>query len=194
MHRYFVSVILALALRPAVTVAQSPVRDATVDSGTLSFDGRATAGDFLGVTTTVTGELRGGSDVGAVRGAVEVSVATLKTGNDHRDRDLNKSMESDKYPTIRFELTGVTPTDARGDTMLVTLQGVFRIHGVARDASLPAEVRLTADSIRVHSDFPLNLKDYSIGGLSRFFGLFKMYPDIVVHVDLLFRPSPAPAH
>ena len=189
-----VSVILALALGPAVTAAQSPVRDAVVDSGTLSFDGRATAGDFTGVTTAVTGELRGGPDIEAVRGSVEAPVATLKTGNDRRDRDLNKSMESDKYPTIRFELTGATPAGARGDTLLVTLHGVFRIHGVARDAFLPAEVRIAADSIRVRSDFPLNLKDYGIGGLSKFFGLFKMYPDIMVHVNLLFRPPPAPAH
>jgi polyisoprenoid-binding protein YceI len=193
MHSSLVSVILALTLGPVVTAAQSPVRDATVDSGTLGFDGRATAGDFTGVTMAVTGELRGGPDIGAVRGAVEAPVATLKTGNDHRDRDLNKSMESDKYPTIRFELTGVTPAGVRGDTMLVTLHGVLRIHGVTRDASIPAEVRVAGDSIRVHSDFPLNLKDYGIGGLSRFFGLFKMYPDIVVHVNLLFMPPAVPA-
>ena len=35
----------------------------------------------------------------------------------------------------------------------------------------------------------MNLKDYSIGGLSKFLGVLKMNPDIVVHVDLTFRPQ-----
>jgi hypothetical protein len=39
----------------------------------------------------------------------------------------------------------------------------------------------------VRSAFPLNLKDYKIGGLSKMLGLFKMYPDIVVHVDVSFQ-------
>ena len=34
--------------------------------------------------------------------------------------------------------------------------------------------------------FPLNLKDYRIGGLSKLLGVLKMYEDIEVHVDVLF--------
>ena len=47
--------------------------------GTLSFRGSATTGDL----------------------------PTLLTGNDRRDRDLNRSMESDPNPSLRFELTGL---------------------------------------------------------------------------------------
>jgi hypothetical protein len=38
----------------------------------------------------------------------------------------------------------------------------------------------------VRSDFPLNLKDYRIGGLSKLLGMLKMSEHIEVHVDLLF--------
>jgi hypothetical protein len=41
--------------------------------------------------------------------------------------------------------------------------------------------------IRLKSTFPMNLTDYQIGGLSKMLGLLKMHPDIVVHVDLLFK-------
>ena len=37
------------------------------------------------------------------------------------------------------------------------------------------------------SDFPLNLKDYRIGGLSKLLGVLKMYENIEVHVDVLFE-------
>jgi hypothetical protein len=39
----------------------------------------------------------------------------------------------------------------------------------------------------VRSDFPLNLKDYKIGGLSKMMGMLRMYEDITVHVDVTFR-------
>ena len=104
MTRRSLAVMLVLMLPAAGAAAQlSPITSGTVKEGRLSFDGRATAGDFTGVTTTVTGAMEGGPELAGVRGWVEAPVVTLKTGNDRRDRDLNKSMESGKYPVIRFE-------------------------------------------------------------------------------------------
>ena len=164
-----------------------PVPSGRVVSGTLSFDGHATAGDFVGTTHTVTGHLSGASDLTGVRGWVEAPVATLKTGNGRRDRDLNKSLESDKYPVLRFDLTGVSRTGGAADSAGVTLRGDLRIHGVSRAVELPGSVQFSGTDARVRSDFPLNLKDYRIGGLTKLLGILRMYEDIVVHVDLVFR-------
>lgn len=177
--------------------AQSPVAPGEVRAGTLSFDGKATMGDFVGTTSTVRGAMTGGDDLSLVRGWVEAPVNTLKTGNNRRDRDLNKSMESAQYPSLRFELTGVSPGTARGDTTAVTLQGTFQIHGVTRQVTLPATLIREAQGLRLRSDFPMNLVDYRIGGLSKMLGMLKMHPDIVVHVDLLFGgndPQPPPGN
>ena len=162
---------------------------ATVTGGTLSFNGHGTPGDFTGTTTTVTGEMTGGDSLSAVRGRVEAPVKTLVTGNDRRDRDLNKSLESDKYPTLRFDLHGVTPAAGTPDSMPVTLRGALTIHGVARDVTLPAFARREGAALRVRTDFPLNLKDYAIGGLSKMLGMLKMDEHIVVHVDVVFAPA-----
>jgi polyisoprenoid-binding protein YceI len=160
------------------------IPDGVVRQGTLSFDGRATAGDFTGTTIRVTGEMKGGS-LTDVRGWVEAPVRTLTTGNGRRDRDLNKSMESDKYPVIRFELTGVN-----ADTVL---HGRFTIHGVTREVTMPASVTFGTGSLRVRGTTPLNLKDYRIGGLSKALGMLKMHPEIVVHFDLVFGARPSPS-
>lgn len=180
--------ILAVGLWPAALRAQSarPVANGTVAEGTLSFDGRASAGDFTGTTSNVTGEMRGAEGIEGVRGWVEAPVATLKTGNDRRDRDLNKSMESDKYPAMRFDLDGVT-VSGTGDSVPATLKGRLTIHGVERSVELPASVVLGADKVHVRSDFPLNLKDYKIGGLTKLMGMLRMYEDIKVHVNLTFH-------
>lgn len=172
--------------------AQLAIPAGTVREGTLSFDGRATAGAFTGTTTTVTGEMTGGG-LSEVRGWVEFPVNTLKTGNDRRDRDLNKSMESEKYPTVRFELIGVTAAEPMGDSMRVTLRGRFIIHGVTREVSVPADVTLGPDGARVRGTTPLNLKDYEIGGLTKMMGMLKMHEEIVVHLDLVFEAAGAPA-
>jgi polyisoprenoid-binding protein YceI len=177
------------------TIAQAqqnrPVADGRVISGRLSFDGHATAGDFTGTTDSVAGQLQGAPDLTGVRGWVEAPVRSLKTGNGKRDKDLNKSMESDKYPVLRFDLARVTRSGGSGDSVGVVLHGMLHIHGVTRDVELPGTVRLTGSNARVHTDFPLNLKDYRIGGLSKLLGMLKMYENIQVHTDLTFQLGPA---
>ena len=179
--------IMLLAFSPAVAAAQE-VPSGVVREGTLSFDAKATAGDFTGTTRTVNGEMTGG-ELAAVRGWVEAPTKSLVTGNGKRDRDLNKSMESDKYPTIRFDLDGVTPGPPRGDSLGVTLKGRFTLHGVTRDAEFPAVVLLRTDAVVLRARTPVNLKDYKIGGLSKAFGMLRMHEEILVHVELTFAPS-----
>ncbi len=159
--------------------------DGSVRSGRLSFDGKATLGDFTGVSDSVRGQMTGGASLRDVRGWVEAPVRTLKTGNGRRDRDLIKTMEADIYPNIRFVLEGVEPQWERGDSASVTLAGRFFIHGVARAERVAATVVRTAAGIRVKATLPMNLHDYRITALTRFL-ILKMHPDIVVHVDVLF--------
>jgi polyisoprenoid-binding protein YceI len=187
-----IRVLLLLSLTSTYVVAQAPQRtvpDGVVREGKLSFDGRATVGNFSGTTTTMTGKLQGGQ-LSQVRGWVEAPVRMLVTGNQRRDRDLNKSMESDKYPAIRFELTGVAGTGTH-DSLNLVLHGRFIIHGVTRDATVPASVAFHPEGIRVRGATPLNLKDYKIGGLSKALGMLKMQEEIVIHVDLLFGAAPS---
>ncbi len=172
--------------------AQRPIPDGTLRTGSLSFDGRSTTGDFTGTTTTVTGEMTGGATLAGVRGWVEAPVRTLVTGNSRRDADLNKSMESDKYPTLRFELAAVAPGETRGDTVAVTLDGYFLIHGVRQRASIAATVVYLPDGVRVRGEVPLNLKTFRIGGLTKMLGLLRMHEDILVHVDVTFESAPQP--
>jgi polyisoprenoid-binding protein YceI len=184
--------VLALTLLGSLRLAsaQRPIPAAPLTRGTLSFDGQASLGDFVGTTDSVRGAMSGGAELTAVRGWVEGSVASLRTGIGKRDRDLRSSMETQTYPTMRFDLTGVTPGEVHGDTTAVHLAGRLSLHGVTREVSLPATVVFGPGGvIRLHSDFPVNLKDYSIGGLSKMLGVLKMHENIEVHVDVTFAPS-----
>lgn len=186
--RHLLALTLVLSIASSRSSAQQlPIPNGTVREGTLSFDGKATLGDFTGTTTTVTGKFTGGATLADIRGNVEVPVQTLVTGNGKRDRDLNKSMESEQYPMLRFNLLGV---DAAGtgtsDSIPATLRGMMTIHGVTREVSIPAILRFRADGVRAQGSLPLNLKDYKIGGLTKMFGMLKMHEDIVVRLDVDF--------
>jgi polyisoprenoid-binding protein YceI len=185
--RPVLSAAVYLALAVPTVAQQRPIPNGRLVSGTLSFDGHATAGDFTGTTTTVSGQVVGAPDLTGVRGWVEAPVQTLKTGNGKRDRDLNKSMETDKYPKMRFDLSRVTRRGASEDSVGVVLHGQLRIHGVTREVELPGSIQLSGSQARLRTDFPLNLKDYHIGGLSKLLGMLKMYEEIEVHADLMFR-------
>lgn len=182
-----------LAFRDAGPVSaqlRGPIPDGRLASGMLSFDGHATVGDFTGRTRTITGQMTGGPDLSRVRGWVEAPVESLKTGDRRRDKDLNKSMESSKHPKLRFDLSSITPTQSSGDRIPVTLHGTLDIHGVTRRVDLPGTIEFRGANARVRTDFPLNLKDYRIGGLSKALGLLKMHENIEVHVDLVFQLGP----
>ena len=167
----------------------APIPAGRVREGTLSFHGHATAGDFVGTTAEVSGAMTGGAKLSEVRGWVEAPVRTLRTGNGRRDRDLNKSLESDRYPTIRFDLAGVSARGGSGDSVAVDLLGKLTVHGISRDVTLPGRLRRSGDQVHVRTEFPLNLKDYKVGGLSKMLGILQMYEDIEVRVDLRFGPS-----
>jgi polyisoprenoid-binding protein YceI len=177
---------------PSGAQAASASSEATLSSGTLGFSARATVGDFTGTTSTISGAFHG--DVASARGWVQSPVATLVTHNDHRDRDLRASLDAEAYPTMRFDLdstTVVSTAHGRGDSVCVVLHGTLAIHGVSRGIAVPASIAHVGDTTAVRASFPLDLEDYRIGGLKKMFGLLRMDPKILVHVDLRFLSASA---
>lgn len=181
----------ALLLITAPALAQG-VPDGRLVRGTLSFDARATLGDFTGTTDSVRGALHGAPVLGQVRGWVEAPAASLVTGNDHRDRDLRKSMETDKYPAMRFELDSVMPERRLTDSMEAVLVGGLTLHGVTHPVRIPGVLTFTADSVAYRGGIRINVKDYGVGGLSRLLGMFSMNKEIDVHIDVTFALADAP--
>ena len=188
-HRYVRLALTACATVPMVAYAQEPsvVQSARLLSGTLSFVGHSTVGDFTGVTTSISAQVTG--DLASPRGWVEAPVASLNTRNRLRDRDLRASMEVERYPVMTYTFSGATPdtsSPARRDTTVLLLHGQLTIHGVTRVVDVPLSTSRSGNTIHVAGDFPLDLVDYGIGGLVKAFGLLRMQRQIEVRVDLHF--------
>ena len=180
---------MAARLEPPRSADGQPARivAATLDGGAVSFDGHATTGGFVGTTRQVTGAVFAGADYESPLGWVEVALGTLRTGNGLRDRDLRKVMEVERYPTMRYELTGATARSAASaDRVHLLLHGVLRLHGVSRSLDVPVSVARSGDSAHVTGTFPLHVTDYDIDGLRRMGGLLRMRDGVEVHLALRF--------
>jgi polyisoprenoid-binding protein YceI len=169
-----------------------PAPNAVLQSGTLSFTGHSTLGDFVGTTTAVSGGVTGNAELANASGWVEATVTTLSTGNRLRDRDLRATMDVAQYPTMRFELAGVTVESpaATSDTVTGALRGSLTIHGVTRDVAIPATLIAAADTIDVSGAFPVDLADYKVGGLTRLFGTLRVQRNIDVRFRVRFQATP----
>lgn len=185
--RWITAALLCAGVTMARSVAAQAVADGLLARGTLAFDANATLGAFTGTTTTMSGQLTGAPTLAAARGWVEAPSKSLTTNNGHRDRDMAGSLEIDKYPTIRFDLDGVTPGEQHGDSTAVTLAGSFTIHGQKRAVRVPGWVWLTATSTRFRGALPINVKDYGVGGLSKMLGMLKMKETIMVRIEVMFE-------
>jgi polyisoprenoid-binding protein YceI len=184
-RRFALAVMAALPLRMAAQDTASP--SAALISGTLGFKGHAIGGrDFTGRTSEVKAEVFGGIET--LSGSVEAPAATLTTRNMWRDRDLRLSLETDRYPSIRLDISGATVKSARasGDTLNLEVHGQLTIHGVTHPVHLPVVVVRRADIMYVTAVFPVDLVDYHIGGLTKMFGLLRMERQIEVQVKLRF--------
>ncbi len=177
--------VLGMALLAMPVVAQRH-GDAAVTHGTLAFDAKASLGAFTGVTDSVTGSITGATELASVRGVVEARTATLSTHNGHRDRDMAKSLEIDKYPTMRFDLDSVSPGTTEGDSTAVTLYGTFTIHGTTRPATVEGWTWRTGGMVRFRGRTPMDVKDYGIGGLKKMLGILSMNEHIEVRIDVTF--------
>ena len=142
------------------------------------FDARATVADFQGRATAATGELVGGGGPADARGWIEVRWADIDTKNGTRNRHLLQTVNADRFPVIRLDLTAVHPG---GDSVA----GTLALHGVTRQVVWPVTVRLGTDTVTVAADFPVDMRDYGIKPPVKFL-IARMGAVVTVHVRLVF--------
>ena len=168
--------ILLFVLLLVPTGADGEPKSYTVVAGKsrVTFDATYPLGDFSGATEAVTGQLRldpANIPLG-VAGSVSADPSRLKTGNDGRDSDLRKTLETGRYGEIRFSADAVTssfPSLAEHTDVILRISGVLRIRGVERRTTWTARARLEGKMIWVRGETDLKLTDFGITPPKRFF-------------------------
>ena len=175
--------------------AEAQARKFKVDpaSSQIQFVSDAPLEKFTGTLSNANGQITVDPNApSGTKGSVKVDVATIKTGIELRDEHTkNESwLDAKKFPSAEFVITKVGGVDKlkAGEAVEATVDGKFTLHGVTRDVTTKAKVRLVPaedgkpEAIRIVGSFTIKLKDHNVSIPS--IVALKVSPDIVVNVDL----------
>jgi polyisoprenoid-binding protein YceI len=107
---------------------------------------------------------------GKISGEIVVDAKSGESGSGMRDRKMHKEvLESEQYPEISFKPDRVEGTVANLGTSSVKVHGMFRIHGVDREITVPAEVGMTADHWTATAHFTIPYEKWGMKNPSTLF-------------------------
>jgi polyisoprenoid-binding protein YceI len=121
-----------------------------------------------------------------IQGEILVDAKSGKTGNGMRDRKMHKDvLESESYPEISFQPQRIEGTVRTSGQSSVSVHGMFRLHGVDREVTVPAQVEISSDhwTASIHFTVP-----YQKWGLKNPSTLFLRVSDSV-QIDVLTSGS-----
>lgn len=167
-------VLLCLLSLPASAEGEPRPYAVLAGKSQVRFEASYPLGDFSGVTEEVAGAVRlDPADLpGGVAGSVRADPSRLRTGNDGRDRDLRKTLETDRHGEIRFhaeEVKSSFPSLAEGADVTLRITGVLSIRGVERATTWTGRARLEGGTIWVRGETDLRLTDFGITPPRKFF-------------------------
>jgi polyisoprenoid-binding protein YceI len=123
---------------------------------------------------------------GKLSGEIVVDATSGESGSGMRDRKMHKEvLESERYPEIAFRPDKIEGAVARQGKSSVKVHGMFTIHGVDREITVPADVEMSADhwTAAVHFTVP-----YAKWGMRNPSTLFLRVNDSV-EIDLMAAGS-----
>lgn len=148
--------VLTLLLVAAAAAAQPKALQLDPAQTSVKF----TLGDVLhtvhGNFKLKSGSLELDSTTGKLTGEIVVDAKSGESGSGMRDRKMHREvLESETYPEISFRPDRLEGEPSAGKSS-VKVHGMFRIHGVDREITVPAEVEMSADhwSAAVHFSVP----------------------------------------
>jgi polyisoprenoid-binding protein YceI len=118
----------------------------------------------------------------AISGEIVVNAASGHSGNDGRDRRMHREiLESARYPEIVFRPDRVEGTVEATGASTVQVHGVFRIHGVEHELTIPVRVEMADDHWTLTSHFVVPYVKWGIKNPSNL--LLHVSPSVGVDVQ-----------
>ena len=145
-----------------------------------------TLGDILhtvhGSFNLKSGDVRYDPGTAAIHGSLVVDAASGQSGNRMRDRRMHREVvESGLYPEIAFRPDRVEGKVANTGTSTVQVHGIFSVHGVDHELTLPVRVQMFADHWMADTHFTVPYVKWGIKNPSAFLLRVSESVEIDVH-------------
>jgi polyisoprenoid-binding protein YceI len=166
----WLALIAFFAMPGGASFAQSVAFQLDPQHTTVNF----TLGDVLhtvhGTFRLKQGSLRFDARSGKLAGEIVVDAKSGESGSEMRDRKMHREvLESDRYPEIVFRPDRVDGTVSPAGKSSVRVHGIFSIHGVDHELTVPAEIEIFPDHWTGNLHFALPYENWGMKNPSTFF-------------------------
>jgi polyisoprenoid-binding protein YceI len=121
-------------------------------------------------------------------GSVTVLAGSGKTGNDSRDKKMNKDiLKVNQYTTISFAPKTYTGTIAPSGDSTIQVSGVFTLLGNPHDMTIPMQIHIDRSKVTVRAQFVVPYVQWGVKNPS--FMFWKAENDVAIDLNLVGQVS-----
>jgi polyisoprenoid-binding protein YceI len=159
------------AVAEATATSPQP-QQAPANGANYTFSQAGSSVDFVGAKVTKKHEGKIGTFSGVVQlidndpvkssVRVDLDLGSLSADDPKLTQHLKSPDFFDvaKFPKASFKSTTITPSGENGATHTVT--GNLDLHGVTKQISFPAKIKVNPENVKVEAEFAINRKDFAI--------------------------------
>lgn len=123
-----------------------------------------------------------------ISGIVIVAAGSGKTGNDSRDKKMNKDiLKVDQYTTVSFAPKTYTGTIAPSGDSAIQVSGVFTLLGNSHDLTIPMQVHIDGSKATAKAQFVVPYVQWGLKNPS--FMFWKAENDVAMDLNLVGQVS-----
>ena len=183
----FVVLALAVVLTPAV-FAQHQTFAVNPDASEVKMKLNTTHEVVNGIFHVQSGSIDFDRTASHISGIVIVAAGSGKTGNDSRDKKMNKDLlKVDQFPTVSFAPKTYNGMIAASGDSTIQVNGVFTLLGTAHDLTIPMQIHVDGTKATAKAQFVIPYVQWGLKNPS--FLIWKAENDVAIDLNLVGQIS-----
>ena len=183
----FLVIALALLFAPAA-LAQHQTFAVNPDASEVKMTLKTTHEVVNGTFHIQSGSIEFDRSNPKMSGSVTVLAGSGKTGNDSRDKKMNKDiLKVDQYTTVSFAPKTYTGTIAPSGDSTIQVSGVFTLIGIAHDLTIPMQIHMDGSKAMARAQFVVPYVQWGLKNPS--FLIWKAENDVAMDINLVGQVS-----
>ena len=123
-----------------------------------------------------------------ISGIVIVAAGSGKTGNDSRDKKMNREiLKVDQFATVSFAPKAYTGTVAASGDSTIQVSGVFTLLGNPHDLTIPMQIHMDGSKATARAQFVVPYVQFGLKNPS--FMFWKAENDVAIDLNLIGQVS-----
>jgi len=183
----FAAFALAVILAPAA-LAQHQTFAVNPDASEVKMKLNTTHEVVNGTFHIQSGSINFDRSASHISGIVIVAAGSGKTGNDSRDKKMNKDiLKVDQFATVSFAPKAYNGTMAASGDSTIQVSGVFTLLGTAHDLTIPMQIHIDGSKATAKAQFVVPYVQWGLKNPS--FLIWKADSDVAIDLNLVGQVS-----